>query len=39
MEQQVTNFARFYGILKRMPKIWDDETTKKEMVLMTGRTA
>ena len=34
MEQQVTNFARFYGILKRMPKIWDDETTKKEMVLI-----
>lgn len=34
MEQQVTNFARFYGILKRMPKIWDEETTKKEMVLI-----
>ena len=34
MEQQVTNFARFYGILKRMPKIWDVETTKKEMVLI-----
>lgn len=34
MEQQVTNFARFYGILKRVPKLGDDEATKKEMVLI-----
>ena len=40
MEQQVTNFARFYGILKRMPKIGDNEYLKKEMVSVAtgGRT-
>lgn len=34
MEQQVTNFARFYGILKRVPKLGDDETTKEELVFI-----
>lgn len=40
MEQQVTNFARFYGILKRVPKIGDNEYLKKEMVSVAtgGRT-
>lgn len=40
MEQQVTNFARFYSILKRVPKIGDDEFFKKEMVYIAtgGRT-
>lgn len=40
MEQQVTNFARFYGILKRVPKMGDDETTKQELVSVGtgGRT-
>ena len=40
MEQQVTNFARFYSILKRVPKIGDDEFFKKEMVNIAtgGRT-
>lgn len=30
--QEVTNFARFYSILKRVPKIGDNEYLKKEMV-------
>ena len=40
MEQQVTNFARFYSILKRLPKIGGDEYLKKEMVSVAtgGRT-
>lgn len=40
MEQQVTNFARFYSILKRVPKIGDNEYLKKEMVSVAtgGRT-
>lgn len=40
MEQQVTNFARFYSIFKRVPKIGDDEFFKKEMVYIAtgGRT-
>lgn len=38
--QEVTNFARFYSILKRVPKIGDDEFFKKEMVYIAtgGRT-
>lgn len=38
--QEVTNFARFYSILKRMPKIGDNEYLKKEMVSVAtgGRT-
>lgn len=36
----MTNFARFYGILKRVPKIGDNEYLKKEMVSVAtgGRT-
>ena len=36
----MTNFARFYSILKRVPKIGDDEFFKKEMVYIAtgGRT-
>jgi hypothetical protein len=36
----VTNFARFYSILKRVPKIGDNEYLKKEMVSVAtgGRT-
>lgn len=39
--QEVTNFARFYSILKRVPKIGDNEYLKKEMVSVAtgGRTA
>ena len=38
--QEVTNFARFYSILKRVPKIGDNEYLKKEMVSVAtgGRT-
>ena len=38
--QEVTNFARFYSILKRVPKIGDNEYLKKEMVNVAtgGRT-
>ena len=36
--QEVTNFARFYSILKRVPKIGDNEYLKKEMVATGGRT-
>ncbi len=38
--QEVTNFARFYSILKRVPKISDNEYLKKEMVSVAtgGRT-
>lgn len=38
--QEVTNFARFYSILKRVPKIGDNEYSKKEMVSVAtgGRT-
>jgi len=38
--QEVTNFARFYSILKRVPKICDNEYLKKEMVSVAtgGRT-
>lgn len=38
--QEVTNFARFYSILKRVPKIGDNEYLKKEMVCVAtgGRT-
>ena len=38
--QEVTNFARFYSILKRVPKIGDNEYLKKEMVIVAtgGRT-
>lgn len=38
--QEVTNFARFYSILKRVPKIGDNEYLKKEMVSVStgGRT-
>ena len=32
MGQEVTNFARFYTILKRVPLMGDVETTKREMV-------
>ena len=40
MAQQVTNFARFYGILKRVPKSGDVELMKQEMVVSAtgGRT-
>ncbi|MBL1005718.1 MAG: hypothetical protein JJO71_18960 [Escherichia coli] len=36
----MTNFARFYSILKRVPKIGDNEYLKKEMVSVAtgGRT-
>ncbi|WP_233399950.1 hypothetical protein [Segatella copri] len=36
----MTNFARFYSILKRVPKISDNEYLKKEMVSVAtgGRT-
>jgi hypothetical protein len=38
--QEVTNFSRFYSILKRVPKIGDNEYLKKEMVSVAtgGRT-
>ena len=38
--QEVTNFARFYSIFKRVPKIGDNEYLKKEMVSVAtgGRT-
>lgn len=38
--QEVTNFARFYSILKRVPKIGDNEYLKKEIVSVAtgGRT-
>lgn len=38
--QEVTNFARFYSILKRVQKIGDNEYLKKEMVSVAtgGRT-
>lgn len=38
--QEVTIFARFYSILKRVPKIGDNEYLKKEMVSVAtgGRT-
>ena len=38
--QEVTNFARFYSILKRVPNIGDNEYLKKEMVSVAtgGRT-
>lgn len=38
--QEVTNFARFYSILKRVPKIGDNEYLKKEKVSVAtgGRT-
>lgn len=38
--QEVTNLARFYSILKRVPKIGDNEYLKKEMVSVAtgGRT-
>lgn len=41
MEQQVTNFARFFALLKRMPLIADEEATKQELVSLGtgGRTA
>ena len=40
MEQEITNFARFYAILKRMPGIADQESAKRELVLIGtgGRT-
>ena len=40
MEQEVTNFARFYAILKRVPTIGDSEYSKKEIVSIAtgGRT-
>lgn len=41
MEQQVTNFARFYEILKRVPQLGDRETTKEALVrsVTGGRTS
>ena len=38
--QEVSNFARFYSIFKRVPKIGDNEYLKKEMVSVAtgGRT-
>jgi hypothetical protein len=40
MSQQVTNFARFYGILKEMPGIFDREEFKRSLVqrYSDGRT-
>lgn len=32
MSQEVTNFARFYAALKRLPNVWDAEETKKTLV-------
>lgn len=37
MKQEVTNFARFYTILKRVPLLCDKESTKRELVsIITG---
>lgn len=38
--QEVTNFARFYSVFKRVPKVGDEEYTKRELVSMItkGRT-
>ena len=40
MSGQVTNFARFYTILNRMPYVGDKEDLKRELVLQgtNGRT-
>lgn len=40
MEQQVTNFARFYSILKRVPKMGGEDFAKRELVSIgtDGRT-
>ena len=32
MEQQVTNFARFFGILKRLPAQYDTEDFRRDIV-------
>ncbi|MDD7068612.1 MAG: hypothetical protein SPH22_06205 [Prevotella sp.] len=40
MQGQITNFARFYTILNRMPYVGDKEDLKRELVLQgtNGRT-
>lgn len=40
MEQEVTNFARFYALLKHVPLMGDAEATKQELVRIGtgGRT-